>query len=205
MGLFSNIKLKDVASFAEGMILRDKELTQENMAIRNANLEANRKLLIDQKNKKYDTEINAYNEEKKKYDTLKSAAYDFNAGNIGAKEYAGLYYTTKYGMENFNALPNEVKENLINNFDGKTVDFSLKGNIDEIQANQATEIRAINDETANAIKESKGDSFLISKILRKKSIDEKKLLEDVENKIKAVETIELTETKLPTELVGIPV
>ena len=61
MGLFSNIKLKDVASFAEGMILRDKELTQENMAIRNANLEANRKLLIDQKNKKYDTEINAYN------------------------------------------------------------------------------------------------------------------------------------------------
>ena len=205
MGLFSNIKLKDVASFAEGMILRDKELTQENMAIRNANLEANRKLLIDQKNKKYDTEINAYNEEKKKYDTLKSAAYDFNAGNIGAKEYAGLYYTTKYGMENFNSLPNDVKENLINNFDGKTVDFSLKGNIDEIQANQATEIRAINDETANAIKESKGDSFLINKILRKKSIDEKKLLEDVENKIKAVETIELTETKLPTELVGIPV
>ena len=205
MGLFSNIKLKDVASFAEGMILRDKELTQENMAIRNANLEANRKLLIDQKNKKYDTEINAYNEEKKKYDTLKSAAYDFNAGNIGPKEYAGLYYTTKYGMENFNALPNEVKENLINNFDGKTVDFSLKGNIDEIQANQAAEIRAINDETANAIKESKGDSFLINKILRKKSINEKKLLEDVENKIKAAETIELTETKLPPELVGIPV
>ena len=205
MGLFSNIKLKDVASFAEGMILRDKELTQENMAIRNANLEANRKLLIDQKNKKYETEINAYNEEKKKYDTLKSAAYDFNAGNIGPKEYAGLYYTTKYGMDNFNSLPNDVKENLINNFDGKTVDFSLKGNIDEIQANQAAEIRAINDETANAIKESKGDSFLINKILRKKSINEKKLLEDVENKIKAAETIELTETKLPPELVGIPV
>tara|TARA_Y100001937_G_scaffold53768_1_gene74225 strand:+ start:613 stop:771 length:159 start_codon:yes stop_codon:yes gene_type:complete len=43
------ISLKDFASFAEGAIERDRELTKEDFEIRNANLAANREMLIKQK------------------------------------------------------------------------------------------------------------------------------------------------------------
>ena len=46
------ISLKDFASFAEGAIERDRELTKEDFEIRNANLAANREMLIKQKEAK---------------------------------------------------------------------------------------------------------------------------------------------------------
>ena len=51
------ISLKDFASFAEGAIERDRELTKEDFEIRNANLAANRDMLIKQKNAKYEKEL----------------------------------------------------------------------------------------------------------------------------------------------------
>ena len=198
------INLRDIASFAEGAIERDRELTKEDFEIRNANLAANRDMLIKQKEKKYEKELDNYYAEKEKFDTLSSAAVDFADKKITPEAYATLYYTTKMG-KNFALLDDKTKRSLINNFDGKTVDYTLKGNIDEINKNAAIEQTTINDATVAAIKEAKGDSFLINKILRKKGVDDKKLLSDVEEKIKGVETVELTNQNIDKSTVGLPV
>lgn len=197
------ISLKDFASFAEGAIERDRELTKEDFEIRNANLAANRDMLIKQKEKKYEKEIENYYDEKNKFDSIKSANAMFKDGQINDRAYASQILTLT--MPGFKDLDSESKESLINGFDGKTIDYSLKGNIDEINKNAAAEQTAINDATAAAIKAAKGDSFLINQILKKKGIDDTKLLSDVEEKVKAVETIELTEQKIDPSTVGLKV
>tara|TARA_A100001011_G_scaffold13772_1_gene14662 strand:+ start:742 stop:2322 length:1581 start_codon:yes stop_codon:yes gene_type:complete len=198
------INLRDIASFAEGAIERDRELTKEDFEIRNANLAANRDMLIKQKEKKYEKELDNYYAEKEKFDTLSSAAVDFADKKITPEAYATLYYTTKMG-KNFALLDDKTKRSLINNFDGKTVDYTLKGNIDEINKNAAIEQTTINDATVAAIKEAKGDSFLINKILNKKGVNDKKLLDSVQSKIDAAETIELTQQNIDPNVVGLEV
>ena len=64
---------------------------------------------------------------------------------------------------------------------------------------------AINDIVAKQIKDAKGDSFLIKQILRKKDSAEKNILEDIESKLAAAETINLSERKVTQENVGLPV
>ena len=197
------INLRDIASFAEGAIERDRELTKEDFEIRNANLAANRDMLIKQKEKKYEKEIENYYDEKNKFDSIKSANTMFKDGQINDRAYASQILTLT--MPGFKDLDNDSKENLINGFEGKTIDYTLTGNIDEINKNAAAEQTAINDATAEAIKAAKGDSFLINKILRKKGVDDKKLLSDVEEKIKGVETVELTNQNIDKSTVGLPV
>ena len=197
------ISLKDFASFAEGAIERDRELTKEDFEIRNANLAANRDMLIKQKEKKYEKELDNYYAEKEKFDALNSAAADFKDKKINAETYASIYLSnTMPGFKDFTA---DVQENLVNNFDGATTGYTLKGSVDEINANAAKEQTAINDATAEAIKAAKGDSFLINQILKKKGVDDKKLLSDVEEKVKAAETVELTNQNIDKSLVGLPV
>ena len=197
------ISLKDFASFAEGAIERDRELTKEDFEIRNANLAANREMLIKQKEAKYKKELDNYYEEKKKFDTLNSAAADFKDKKIDARTYASIYLSNT--MPDFKNFTADVQEDLVNNFDGATTGYTLKGSVDEINANAAKEQTAINDATAEAIKAAKGDSFLINQILKKKGVDDKKLLSDVEEKVKAAETVELTNQNIDKSLVGIPV
>ena len=197
------ISLRDFASFAEGAIERDRELTKEDFEIRNANLAANRDMLIKQKEKKYEKELENYYSEKEKFDSIKSANAMFKDGQINDRAYASQILTLT--MPNFASLDNDSKESLINNFKGKTIDYSLKGSIDEINKNAAAEQTAINDATVAAIKEAKGDSFLINKILRKKGVDDKKLLDDIQTKINAAETVDLTEQKVDPSTVGLEV
>ena len=108
-------------------------------------------------------------------------------------------------MPNFAVLDNDSKESLINNFKGKTIDYTLTGSVDEINKNAAAEQTAINDATVAAIKEAKGDSFLINKILNKKGVNDKKLLDSVQSKIDAAETIELTQQNIDPNVVGLEV
>ena len=197
------ISLKDFASFAEGAIERDRELTKEDFEIRNANLAANRDMLIKQKEAKYKKELDNYYEEKKKFDTLNSAAADFKDKKIDARTYASIYLSNT--MPDFKNFTADVQESLVDNFDGKTTGYTLKGSVDEINKNAAIEQTAINDATVAAIKEAKGDSFLINKILRKKGVDDKKLLEDIQSKIAAAETVDLTEQNIDKSLVGLDV
>ena len=197
------ISLKDFASFAEGAIERDRELTKEDFEIRNANLAANREMLIKQKNAKYEKELENYYKEKEKFDAIESANVKFKNKDIDDRTYA--LTVLPLTMPNWKDFSNTQKENAINNFKGKTFDYTLSGNIDEINKNAAAEQTAINDATAEALKKAKGDSFLINQILKKKSIDDKELTSDVEAAMKAAETIELTEQSVDQSSVGLPV
>ena len=185
------ISLKDFASFAEGAIERDRELTKEDFEIRNANLAANRDMLIKQKEAKYKKELDNYYEEKKKFDEIEKMNTAYKNKEIDKGTYAAFALSST--IPNFNLLPKDKQTELIDNFDGETINYNLKGNVDEINKNAAIEQTAINDSTAAAIKAAKGDSFLINKILRKKGIDDKKLLSDVQSQIEAAELVELTE------------
>ena len=197
------ISLKDFASFAEGAIERDRELTKEDFEIRNANLAANRDMLIKQKEKKYEKELEAYDEEKKKFDIVKSANANFQSQNIDDRTYA--MQVLPIVTPGWNNLTDDLKEDAINKFKGKTFNYTLEGNIDEINAKSAAAQTAINDATADALKKAKGDSFLINQILKKKGIDDKELTSDVEAAMKAAETIKLTEQSVDQSSVGLPV
>ena len=65
--------LTDLGNVAVGAIERDREITKEDLAIRAENLQANRQILINQKQKKYDKELESFYKEKEKYDTDHSA------------------------------------------------------------------------------------------------------------------------------------
>lgn len=197
------ITLKDIGNFAVGAIERDRELTRENLAIRADELAANRDFLIKQKQKKYDRELEEYYKEKEKFDSIQSANADFASGTIDARTYAAqvLPVTTS----NWSQLPDKMKEKMVNNFNGKTVDYKLIGSEDEINKQAANIITQINSETSKAIKDAKGNSFLISKILGEKQKAEADLLKEVEDKIKATDAISLTEKNVNQENVGLTV
>jgi len=61
MGFFT-----DVGNFATGMVERDRELTNEKLAIRAEELKANRDLMIAMKKDKYSVDIANYKVEKEK-------------------------------------------------------------------------------------------------------------------------------------------
>ena len=85
------ISLKDFASFAEGAIERDRELTKEDFEIRNANLAANRDMLIKQKEKKYEKELENMMKKRKNLILLNSANANFKDGQIDDRTYAAKY------------------------------------------------------------------------------------------------------------------
>ena len=119
------ITLKDIGNFAVGAIERDRELTRENLAIRADELAANRDFLIKQKQKKYDRELEEYYKEKEKFDAINKANEMYNLGSVDARTYAStILPITNPSWKN---LDEKTKQNLINNFDGKTV-INNKGN-----------------------------------------------------------------------------
>ena len=76
------ISLKDFGNFAVGAIDKDRQNTAEKFKIRNEELQANRASLIKRKDARYKKDIEAYDAEKKKYDSLQSAAKNFKENNI---------------------------------------------------------------------------------------------------------------------------
>lgn len=191
-----SLNLKDLVNFGEGMILRDREKTDQKFAIHNANLQANRDQLIKMKDKKFDRDIKRYDEEKTKYDRIKSANAQFENGEISAD----LYASTVLPIINpgFKDLPEDQKLSDIAEYarSGKTASYTLAGTIDEIEKKAANETLAINNATTEAIKKAEGDSFLINKILRRKNLDTATLTDEVQSGIDAANVVDLTEQKI---------
>ena len=194
------ISLKDLSNIVVGGIERDRELTRENLAIRAEELKANRDLLIRQKEKKYDRELEQFYKEKEKFDTINQANEMYNKKSIDARTYAATILPLT--NPNWKNLDDKTKERDISNFEGKTIDYKLVGNADEIQKQAANINTEINKVTAEEIKNAKGDSFLINKILGKKAQAEKDLLEEVESKIKAADSVKMSEQNVNQEYVG---
>ncbi len=195
MGLFT-----DLGNFATGMIERDKELTKENLAIRAEELKANRDLMIAMKKDKYAADIAEYTKEKEKFDTINQANKMYDLKSIDARTYAATILPLT--NPNWKNLDEKTKQLNINNFDGKTIDYKLVGNRDEIEKQAASINNEINKVTAEAIKDAKGNSFLINKIIGDKKVAERNLLKEVEDKIKASDAIKLSEQNVDQQYVG---
>ena len=194
------INLKDLGNIATGMYERDKELTRENLAIRHEELKANRDFLVAQKQKKYDRQVENYYKEKEKFDTINQANEMYNKKAIDARTYAATILPLT--NPNWKNLDEKTKQSNIASFDGQTINYKLIGSEEEIQK-QAAEMNAkINSVTAEEIKNAKGDSFLIKKILGDKAKAEKDLLAEVESKIKAADSIKMSEQSVNQEYVG---
>jgi len=194
------ISLTDFGNFAVGAIERDREITKEDLAIKADELTANRDFLIKQKEKKYDKELEQYYKEKEKFDTINQANKMYNLGSVDARTYAATILPIT--NPNWKNLDEKTKQLNINNFDGKTIDYKLIGNPEEISKQAALINNKINSVTSEAIKNAKGDRFLINKILGQKKKAEADLLEEVENKIKAADAVKMSEQNVNQEYVG---
>ena len=192
--------LTDLGNVAVGAIERDREITKEDLAIRAENLQANRNILIKQKDKKYDRELKEYYKEKEKFDAIEKANKNYDLKSIDAQTYASqvLPITTT----GWNDLPDSIQKSMITNFDGATQTYKLTGSEEEINKKGAIAQTLINNETSEAIKNAKGNSFLINQILGKKEKAEIDLYAAIETKLNAAEKVKMTEQEVNQDYVG---
>ena len=183
--------LTDLGNVAVGAIERDREITKEDLAIRAENLQANRDILIKQKDSKYKKELDEYYKEKTKFDDINKMNNMYADGTLGKTAYANFALSST--IPNWQTMSQDMKDDMVYNFDGKTIDYKLQGSVEEINKKAAVAQTLINNETSAAIKNAKGNSFLINQILGKKEIAEKDLLSAVESKLNAAEAVKMTE------------
>ena len=183
--------LTDIGNVAVGAIERDREITKEDLIIRAENLKANQEILVKQKDKKYNKELDAYYAEKQKFDDIEKMNKWAADGTVNKDAYAAFALSST--IPNWDTIPKDYKADMIANYDGKTIDYKLSGSAEEINAKAANAMTLINNETAEAIKNAKGNSFLINKILRRKEKAEKDIYSSIENQLKAIDTVNLTE------------
>ena len=192
----------DLGNFAVGAIEQDKANTKERFAIRAEELQANRAFLLKRKDERYKKDIENYYKEKEKFKTIESAnaayAKDKNATQYAAKI---LPLTTP----NWKDLPDKMKINMINNYDGKTIDYKMTGTLDEIEQNAAMADAAITRYTSAALDDARGDRFLINKIIGNKNKTDKEVDEQMQSMLKAKNFVKLTETSVNQENVGLDV
>jgi hypothetical protein len=192
----------DVSNFAVGAIEQDKANTKERFAIRAEELQANRASLLKKKEKRYEKDIENFYKEKEKFKTIESAnaayADDKNATQYAAKI---LPLTTP----NWKDLPEKMKINMINNYDGKTIDYKMTGTLDEIDQNAAMAEKAITRYTSSALDDARGDRFLINKILGIKKKSDTEIDEQMSSVLKAKNAVNLTETSVNQKNVGLDV
>ena len=183
--------LTDVGNIAVGAIERDREITKEDLIVRAENLKANQALLVKQKDKKYDKELESYYKEKEKFDNIEKMNKWAGDGTINKDAYAAFALSST--IPNWDTIPKDYKADMIANYDGKTIDYKISGSAEEINAKAAKAMTLINNQTAEEIKNAKGNSFLINKILRKKETVEKDIYAAIENQLTAIDSVNMTE------------
>lgn len=189
--------LTDLGNFATGAIERDKELTNEKLAIRAEELKANRELMIAMKKDKYAADIAEYKKEKAKSNEIKQLNSAAASGNMDNESYAKQFLLHSLGTEKFNALQKadpqgflDMVSNVANQAkSNKGLDYKFTLDRNSIDNQFGTDTKIINKGFAQAIEDAKGDSFLINKILGKKSTVDKDVNADVEAQLKAAKVV----------------
>jgi len=192
MGLFT-----DLGNFGKGMIERDRELTNEKLAIRAEELKANRDLMIAMKKDKYAADIAEYKKEKAKSNEIKQLNSAAASGNMDNESYAKQFLLHSLGTEKFNALQKADPQGFLDMVSNVANQAKSNGGLDykftldrnSIDNQFGTDTKIINKGFAQAIEDAKGDSFLINKILNKKSTIDKDVNADVESQLKAAKVI----------------
>ena len=185
------INWTDLGNIAKGAIERDKEITREDFLLRAENLKANQKILIDQKTKKYDRELKNYYDEKEKFDKINKMNKWYSDGTVSKDAYAAFALANT--VPDFKDYDSEAKTDMRYDYSGKTLSYPLIGSESEINDKASKAQILINNETSKAVKDAKGNSFLINQILRRKEVAEKDLLTLVQGKLKAIDQVKMTE------------
>ena len=210
------ISLKDLGSFATGAIERDRELTSEKFAIRADELKANRDMVIAMKKDKYAADIAEYKIENEKAKEIKSLnATALNAMESGKGKLEDESYARRFLMAEIGAAKYEILQKTNpDGFQSMIANYASLGprkyrntiDRDSLDTNFKADAAVIAKTFANELEAAKGDSFLINKILRRKSNVESNLSDVVEEKINAskkvvdreevdINKIQLAETK----------
>jgi len=188
------INLKDLGNFAVGAIEKDRELTKEKLLIRAEELKANRDLMIAMKKDKYASDIANYDAERKKANEIQKLN---SVASMDSQSYAKQYLLHSLGVEKFNALKNADPEgfkDMITNtanaaLENGNLDYKFSLDRSSIDNQFNTDTKIINKGFANAIESAKGDSFLINKLLRKKSTINEDVNSNIEEQLKAAKVV----------------
>ena len=185
------LSLKDIGNFATGAIERDKEITKENLAIRADELKANRDLMIAMKKDKYAADIANYKIEKQKANEIKKLNSVAAKGDMDKSSYAKQYLLHSLGTEKFNALQKADPEgflDMVANI-GSARDYKFTTDRESIDNQFSIDTKIVNKGFADAIENAKGDSFLINKILKRKSNINENVNANIEEQLKAAKII----------------
>lgn len=185
------ISLTDLGNFASGAIERDREITNENLKVRGEELRANRELMLAMKKDKYAADIAEYKKEKAKANEINRLNSVAAKGDMDSNAYAQQYLMATLGTEKYKVMQQTDPEgfkDMIANFGGaKDYKFTLDRN--SLDKQLETDTKIINKGFSKAIENAKGDSFLINKILGKKSSVDDDINATIEDQLKAAQVI----------------
>ena len=165
----------DLGNLATGAIERDRENTAAKFKNRADELKANRDLNIAMKKDKYAADLKSYNEERKKADAIKKL--NATAPGMSNASYAKQYMLHTLGAENFNALQKADPEgflDMVSNFADKvknqgTLGYESTIDRDVLDNKFKADTTLINKAYSKELENSRGDSFLIKKIIGEKN------------------------------------
>jgi len=185
------ISLTDLGNFATGAIERDREITNENLKVRGEELRANRELMLAMKKDKYAADIAEYKKEKAKSNEINRLNAVAAKGDMDSNAYAQQYLMATLGTEKYKVMQQTDPEgfrDMIANFGGaKDYKFSLDRN--SLDKQLETDTKIINKGFSKAIEDAKGDSFLINKILGKKSSVDADVNATIEDQLNAAKIV----------------
>ena len=170
------ISLSDLGSFAIGAIKEDEKMTAAKLVDRRDELQVDRAMHINNKEKKYERELKAFDEENTKFKAIQSV----NAEFIGKGEISPALYGERYLSEtNPNLLfqyrelyknkPNNLNTWLAQWGNDAIKHYKTTNTEDSLEIDRKKAIDEIQVIYKKKLEEARGDSFLISKIIGEKN------------------------------------
>lgn len=207
----------DLSNVAVGAIERDRENTAAKLQDRKDELKANRDFYIAQKQKKYESEMKAFEDEQKKYKAVQAVNSKFEGQEVNPADWS-RDYLFNYKPELYNSIikqadgDTELAEQLFKKqYSDNLALFTPSTTRDAVDEKIRKEVESITADYNTKIKNARGDSFLISKLIGEKSNKiksaEKEITEGakgIDSSNKVIEETESTTTsqkKLPFKII----
>ena len=189
----------DLLTVAEGAIERDRFHTDADLKIRGELLVADKNAYIQRKNKKYDSELKAFEIEKEKVNRIKSLNATMPIDGTGnAHDYAVKYNMIVY--PGFASLDGKLQREFVNSTKNLIEGPEGTGTLNYISTAEKnkdyleSEINTLSSQAskiyADKLVNARGNSFLINKITRTEpkslAVNDKEINEAVETQMKAL-------------------
>ena len=183
----------DFLRFVKGAVDEDAKITKEKLKVTTERLQAERALMIDSKKRNYESKNKIIDEEIKKFKAIQAVNASFKDKKPAPSEWGRVYAInnkpTEYATmaKTFADNPEALKEYLA--AFANNANFKVEGSKELLDKKYQEDVKAITLETDEQIKNARGDSFLINKILgiKKNKIDSLSQ-RDVNEDSKAIET-----------------